>query len=224
MPLSDAELALIAAIHADPRNDAPRLAYADWLEANGLGDEAKFIRVQCEQPYFSLITRDGIRPATDSGRIKFEDPERMEQAIELLGRIYPSERYPETRYYDEYRRGLPLYEEKLNDGNLRYSAAQIRADMSPLVRYRLHLETSRLADWLNHPIMQFVDVLRISPGWEDDDDVEDIRADDLRALAASPLIDRLEKLGLGVDMAPDAVELARSLERRVEVEYGDWTI
>ena len=34
MPFSPEEFALLDAIHADPRNDAPRLAYADWAAAN----------------------------------------------------------------------------------------------------------------------------------------------------------------------------------------------
>src|SRR5688572_25329619 len=43
--------ALLAAIVADPDDDLPRLAYADWLEENGNEadrDRAEFIRVQCQ--------------------------------------------------------------------------------------------------------------------------------------------------------------------------------
>jgi uncharacterized protein (TIGR02996 family) len=43
---SDEELTLLAAIHAQPRNDAPRLAYADWLEKTGKREYAEFIRLQ----------------------------------------------------------------------------------------------------------------------------------------------------------------------------------
>jgi uncharacterized protein (TIGR02996 family) len=42
------EQALIAAIHAHPLDDAPRLVYADWLDEAGRPDRAEFIRVQCE--------------------------------------------------------------------------------------------------------------------------------------------------------------------------------
>jgi uncharacterized protein (TIGR02996 family) len=38
---------LLQAVIADPDNDTPRLAYADWLEAEGDADRAAFIRVQC---------------------------------------------------------------------------------------------------------------------------------------------------------------------------------
>ncbi len=40
--------ALLAAVLADPEDDLPRLVYADWLEENGQGELAEFIRVQCE--------------------------------------------------------------------------------------------------------------------------------------------------------------------------------
>lgn len=41
------ESALLAAIHADPRSDLPRLVYADWLDDHGEADYAEFIRLQC---------------------------------------------------------------------------------------------------------------------------------------------------------------------------------
>src|SRR5262245_29373729 len=40
--------ALLAAILADPDEDTPRLAYADWLQENGECDRAEFIRVQVD--------------------------------------------------------------------------------------------------------------------------------------------------------------------------------
>ncbi len=41
--------ALLAAVIEDPADDAPRLAYADWLKKNGDPDRAEFIRVQCRR-------------------------------------------------------------------------------------------------------------------------------------------------------------------------------
>lgn len=41
--------ALLAAILANPDEDTPRLAFADWLEENGDHDRAEFIRVQVER-------------------------------------------------------------------------------------------------------------------------------------------------------------------------------
>src|SRR4029079_18415576 len=45
-PMRD-EDALLRAIDAEPHDDLPRLAYADWLEENGQAEGAGFIRVQC---------------------------------------------------------------------------------------------------------------------------------------------------------------------------------
>lgn len=40
--------ALLAAILAQPKEDTPRLVYADWLEENGQPERAEFIRLQIE--------------------------------------------------------------------------------------------------------------------------------------------------------------------------------
>src|SRR5262249_53512138 len=50
-PMSD-EKALLAAIWANPHEDAARLVYADWLQENGQPERAEFIRVQCELAQF----------------------------------------------------------------------------------------------------------------------------------------------------------------------------
>jgi uncharacterized protein (TIGR02996 family) len=49
--MSDCD-ALLAAIRQAPRDDAPRLIFADWLDENGDPDQAEFIRLQIEiDPY-----------------------------------------------------------------------------------------------------------------------------------------------------------------------------
>src|SRR5437870_62422 len=40
------EMGLLDAIHAEPRSDELRLIYADWLDDNGQGEYAEFIRLQ----------------------------------------------------------------------------------------------------------------------------------------------------------------------------------
>jgi uncharacterized protein (TIGR02996 family) len=54
MPPTAEEKALIAALHADLRNDAPRLVYADWLAGHDQGELAELIRLTCREPYFDL--------------------------------------------------------------------------------------------------------------------------------------------------------------------------
>ncbi len=56
-PCLDAHLApFLAAILTQPEIDAPRLAFADWIEENGDRERAEWIRVQCELA--SLTERD----------------------------------------------------------------------------------------------------------------------------------------------------------------------
>lgn len=58
---SDGE-ALFRAVCDNPADDTPRLVYADWLEENGRGERAEFIRLQCEASH-----RSPAHP-TDEGR------------------------------------------------------------------------------------------------------------------------------------------------------------
>jgi uncharacterized protein (TIGR02996 family) len=51
--------ALLQAILAAPDDDAPRLAYADWLEEHYQPDRAEFIRIQCDLA--KLAVADGRR-------------------------------------------------------------------------------------------------------------------------------------------------------------------
>src|SRR5262245_43085265 len=45
--------ALLAAVLADPDDDAPRLIYADWLDERGQPERAEFIRLQVEHARLS---------------------------------------------------------------------------------------------------------------------------------------------------------------------------
>ena len=38
---------LLGAIRDQPEDDTARLAYADWLDENGDGERAEFVRIQC---------------------------------------------------------------------------------------------------------------------------------------------------------------------------------
>ena len=51
------EVGLLRAILAEPEEDTPRLAYADWLDEHGRPERAEFIRIQCR-----LARRDELDP------------------------------------------------------------------------------------------------------------------------------------------------------------------
>jgi uncharacterized protein (TIGR02996 family) len=100
------ELHILGAIHDDPRNDRPRLAYADWLETQGLPGFAEFIRIQCREPYFILEMGADPRVDIETYWIKHDDPARANRAIELLRPLYNSDRFPKTYLFAQIR-GLP---------------------------------------------------------------------------------------------------------------------
>jgi uncharacterized protein (TIGR02996 family) len=164
------ELALVDAIHADPRSDSPRRTYADWLENHGAPEYAEFIRLQCEQPHVAICTRD--KPsASHSYEFPWDDDAakyRLKRLLSLYPVILLSERFTPYRqdyYYQEFVRGLALWEvDDLDLSPDRDGKNPLITDPPPLVRFRLCLRTEPgdLASWLNLPIMRRVDVLRLN--------------------------------------------------------------
>jgi uncharacterized protein (TIGR02996 family) len=233
-PYSDEELGLIDAIHGAPHDDAPRLAYADWLGQHGAGDYAEFIRLQCQQPYVGICNRDPDHPRKSlSWEFPWDDEtakDRLQRLLGLLPGIYRTERFAclaELRFYEEYYRGLPLLEIEEGDWGLSSGVvANGRFKLPPLARVRLSLHTYclRLAEWLNHPLMYRVDVLRLwlhGPIVDDEYGEEEVEFDvpEIRTLGGWPLLDRLKELNLCAPLSPDAEPLiAELLEPRVFVD------
>jgi uncharacterized protein (TIGR02996 family) len=244
MPFSDEELVLIEAIHTDPKNDAPRLAYADWLEADASTEHAEFIRLQCQQPYVVISNRDPQNPHQGySFDFPYDDPTakiRMARVIELFPAVYQSERYSAQRkllYFEEHYRGLPLIhfgsedESEIPDWFLKAIGYLSRVDLS--------LRVGRLTELLAHPIMRRVDKLHIWPDLPSDADrdpdftmnseYDDFWMDNIPILAASPIIDHLVELnpcgchssGRLTRMSWENLLLCKALlEGRVYVEYS----
>lgn len=232
-PYTDEELTLIDAIHAAPHDDAPRLVYAGWLEQHGAGDYAEFIRLQCQQPYVGICNRDPDHPRKSlSWDFPWDDEtakDRLQRLLALLPGIYRTVRFAclaELRFYEEYYRGLPLLEIEEGDWGLP-SGVVVGGSfkLPPLARVRLslHAYRSRLAEWLNHPLMVRVDELRL---WlhgpiVDEDREEEVEFDvpEIRTLADWPLLDRLAVLNLCHPVSPDTEPLiAELLEPRVFVD------
>lgn len=68
----DVGQALLQAILADPQDDLPRLAYADWLEENGRQERAEFIRAQVAC-WNAFEARRGHRELCDCDRCERYD-------------------------------------------------------------------------------------------------------------------------------------------------------
>jgi uncharacterized protein (TIGR02996 family) len=199
------EVALLDDVHAAPKDDAPRLIYADWLTDQGHADLAEFIRLQCYEPYFPLgmfgTRARGAGHGAD--RAEREDHARVGRAAELLGRLYGTARVPAMAAYtsETFVRGLPRYAKFLEDCDLGTDHATIAELRSPrgsaLARVSLSLHTARIQDWLLQPVMRYVDVLHVvkRPDGKGQERADFTRGD-VRALAAAPLLDRLENLVL----------------------------
>jgi uncharacterized protein (TIGR02996 family) len=229
-PYGAAELSLIDAVHATPHDDAPRLAYADWLEAHGAGDYAELIRLQCQKPYIGISNRDRACPRKSvSWEFPWEDKgaaDRLQKLLALLPEIYRTERFAglsQLRYYEEFFRGLSLLEIEEGEYQLPCGVAgHGKFDLPPLARARLslHIDRFQLADWLNHPLMLRVDELRIwlHPRPDEDYDVE-FDLPEIQTLTDWPLLERLTRLNLCAPIHDDAVPLiAQLLEPRVVVD------
>lgn len=66
--MSEDERAFLRAICAEPGDDTPRLAFADWLDEHDQAERAEFIRVQCR-----VATLDAhAEPVTEDG---YDDPD-----------------------------------------------------------------------------------------------------------------------------------------------------
>ena len=68
--MSDAA-ALLATIRARPKDDAPRLVYADWLDEHGDPDRARLIRAQVAVARPSASPEDDASPLT---RLRHDEP------------------------------------------------------------------------------------------------------------------------------------------------------
>jgi len=141
---SDEELALLDSIHADPREDAPRLAYADWLDANGNAEYAEFTRLDI------LLWNDVIKPGlTDETRYqKWCVPQDSDRHIYLESISQPwAAPVPSFGGTPQFDRGVFLVElEDITD-----SSACLQAIMSasPRLRYILNLRLTTPGDVLD---------------------------------------------------------------------------
>lgn len=208
MPMDTTELGLIDAIHGDPRSDAPRLRYAQWLEGNGEPEYAEFIRIQCAKPRVVVLKAKG-KPAAlpDCTPACAEKGRRL---LDLFPSVMASERFA---FWHQMEKPPPLFR------GLGYlpilDRDAIRFDPPPLVRLSLSVSVCGrlLEQLLPVPIMARVDHLTLAlpvpempwDGYEDQ----------LLALLEWPHLKRLE----GVSLMGAPCEAAERLARRVPVAW-----
>ena len=78
--------------------------------------------------------------------------------------MYRSPRYEcqrNSRYFEYHVRGFPLIRVGSGDSD-RTDPGKVEKDAGRLSRIDLTVTSSRLTDWLSHPVMSRVDILRVS--------------------------------------------------------------
>jgi uncharacterized protein (TIGR02996 family) len=142
--------ALIAAILANPDEDTPRLALADWLDEHGDPARAEFIRVQCElarqfEAEADLPDSFG-KNLSHGGRWGMRwRPHDTEERLTLLRR----EEELLTAHADEWRKGLPQYADNVHTNTFvqfrRGFVGAVMAALGPFMK-------SPAALWKHHPV------------------------------------------------------------------------
>jgi uncharacterized protein (TIGR02996 family) len=109
------EKELLAAVVASPDDDAPRLAYADFLAANGSPERAEFIRLQCEEARLEPGPKRNELYARSSKLLKGNEhawsglPEALMEARSLsYRRGFVEEIYDPRNPHEFFQRGAEL--------------------------------------------------------------------------------------------------------------------
>lgn len=194
------EAQLLAAVVAAPADDAPRLAYADWIETHG--DEgmarAEFIRLQIEGwPPSSTVGASFQRMAN-----KLKTDERLERWSNGLAAVAPVQRYI---------RGF--FEVLVVSGPTFLARADELCTKAPLEHLRLGDMGGRGAALAACARLEHIKSLAINGPFSQQD---------LEALVASPHLGRLRSLGLnknGLGFA--AIEtLASAMPHLAQVDFS----
>ncbi len=191
------ELALLAAIHEQPREPSHRFAYADWLAGHGEPDLAGLIRRQCKPtgPYALHLLKDGLRI---EGRTWLH-----------VGRWFRP--LPRPLRYLSFHRGLP-------EAKLRPYMATLKTwdNLMERIHPRVRLHVSLMDDndfeqRMRHPLMGRADDVLVF-GRNQLDDAE--RAKPLsgaaaRAIMESPFVGRFSHVEVAGDMDEEAAAVFR---------------
>ncbi len=234
--------ALLDAIRADPSDDGPRLAYADWLEEHGTAQRAEFIRLQCE---LAKRSEDAADEVTKQLR------DRQWQLLKAQEKKWlgPAARVQKKRYfYVNFRRGfvescqmaaplvleqgpalqkgLPVWREAVLSRALGLVGQLVTVPVFGQLRHLtfagpLGLEDARaLAEWSG---LAELEALRFWGGDEREHD-----RDVCRILAGSSHVGKLGLLemiqvrgGIGSGQTdPDGAPWARRLEKQIKGRLG----
>ncbi len=195
------EQALWRAVHANPRDVAPRLIYADWLEEQG-DERGEFIRVQCE-----LVAgiEDDPRAAALRQReqtLSRTHREAWSAALRQFGAVgfyqgIPSQLYlPADRLLQLVQIKLTLHSNKLREaGGRRLASCRWAKSIAALNLFRCQVGDrgiSALAKSMTLAQLHSLDV-----------DASDVRAAGVASLVKAPWFKQLRRLYLSGNVIGD---------------------
>ncbi len=166
----------LQAICENPDDDAPRLVYADWLDEQGRGEAAEFIRAQIE---ITRVTR---------GSRRFANLRR--RALKLLaehGRAWLQEVPKWARNRCEFRRGFVAHVACTALQFIRHGELLLRS--APVQSLKVRRGGGRIPQLAETPSLSCITALGLYGN--------NINSQDVEALAASPHLRRLTTLRLG---------------------------
>jgi len=189
----DEEAAILAAIAADPAEDTPRLAYADWLDDHAADRpdppaarvRAEFIRVQCEIKRYEHLSSSELQGYVELYRR--QDVLLTRHRRDLLGPLGDAL----TERDVVFDRGFPV-EVRLDAPAFLKAAAAVAA-LRPLPRVHVGNAGPVLNELVDLPDLGVVTTLTVSGSEYDPFDLGDGGA---ALLAACPHFRRLEVLEL----------------------------
>jgi uncharacterized protein (TIGR02996 family) len=192
------ELALLAAIHAEPRDDTPRLVYADWLQEHGQEEYAEFIRLQCIPPKPTrILSRRELRAEAmeDQREERPTDPDtllslRLQELEFGYGKFWASP-IPRRMNLVHFFRGLPVARVTLK-GDQPSNLDSLLRRMSPRLRLNATLFVSSELP-LDHPVFSRVNEI-IFLG--DSNDSGYLRDSHIRQVASCPYLARFLSVSL----------------------------
>ena len=176
--------ALLAAVHAAPLDDAPRLVLADWLDEHGESDRGEFIRLQVAQ------------------RREFESHGRTRRLNDLFVRARALFYRPWAEpVRSVFGRGIALYSRGFPKGPAYAIPAECLIAHLPVVAtwigpdtdIRVQVLRGQFKDLAGVPELRWVRNLSVQRAWRTEPEISEA---DIADLLASPHLGNLRSVGL----------------------------
>jgi uncharacterized protein (TIGR02996 family) len=147
------ELALLAAVHASPKDDLPRLVYADWLDEHGRPELAEFIRLQVARAAEMESWSAGTLTAREKALVR-------KHGVQWRGqRMRPGGVLDGQLHFTGFHRGLPDADYYSSNHSFRHdSMARALEAVRPNYQVRVVLNIYRDSEdepepYLRHPLV-----------------------------------------------------------------------